>query len=116
MSASTKSKLKPIAKPTSREVPMTESDYETIYSNYIGVEATPFDVALMFAEIDNNRSGDGQIIAIPKVKVIMAPEQAANLMRMLQEVLNKYIQRTGVLRQAAIQADLEANSEVQSDR
>jgi hypothetical protein len=72
-----------------------DAQYPTLYSNFMGVGASPFDVSIIFAEVDQSEEGSS---AIPRMKVIMAPEQAANLIYMLSQVLKQYVAANGKLR------------------
>jgi hypothetical protein len=71
-----------------------DAEYPTVYSNFMGVGATPFDISIIFAEV----SQDGKGLATPRVKIIIAPEQAANLIQMLGDILPKYVAVNGKLR------------------
>jgi hypothetical protein len=79
---------------------MADIECPTVYSNFMGVGATPFDLAIIFGEVDISDSHDAE--ANPKVKVILAPEQAANLIKMVKDVLDQYVQANGPLRNKAI--------------
>jgi hypothetical protein len=67
----------------------------SLYTNFMGVGTTPFDVSIIFAEVDQR---DGKTEAMPKIKVMMAPEQAANLAGMLTQALHQFILANGKLR------------------
>lgn len=83
-----------------RRIVMKNTDCPTVYSNFMGVGATPFDLAIIFGEVDlSEESGTG---ANPKVKVILAPEQAANLIKMVGDVLKQYVAANGSLRAGGV--------------
>lgn len=79
--------------------------YPSIYSNFLGVGATAFDISILFAEQDNSTSGDAD--AIPRVKVTIAPEQAANLMQLLGTILQQYVEASGKLRKGGLEIPTE---------
>lgn len=89
-----------------------ELDYPSVYANVIGIGLTPFDINLIFGEI--GESTPTELSGIPKVKILLAPEQAANLMKLLSLVLETYREGNGQLRTAGavdvdnIQAQLNA--------
>lgn len=83
-------------KRTLRAAKVLEADHPTVYSNFIGVGATQFDVSIVFGEITGT---DGpNALATPRVKIVVAPEQAANLVRMLSATLENYVAHNGPLR------------------
>lgn len=100
--ASTKA-IPPKANKHKRKISMKDLDCPTVYSNFMGVGASPFDLSIMFGEVDLSGSIAGE--ATPKVKIIMAPEQADNLIRMMRSVLDRYIEANGPLRPGGM-ADL----------
>ena len=74
-----------------------EIEYPTVYSNMMGIGMTPFDIAIVFGEVDHATTDE--VLAIPRVKVLLAPEQAANLLQMLGAALTKFSENNGNLRQ-----------------
>lgn len=88
-----------------RKILMKNTDCPTVYSNFMGVGATPFDLAIIFGEVDLTEGSESQ--ANPKVKVILAPEQAANLIKMVGEVLKQYVAANGTLRTGGMIEGLE---------
>lgn len=79
-----------------RTATLVAVDHPTVYSNFMGVGATQFDIAIIFAEVTGM---DGpQALATPRVKVLLSPEQAANLIRMVGETLQVYVKHNGPLR------------------
>ena len=73
-----------------------EIDYPSVYANVMGFGMSPFDIALIFGEIGD--STPSQVLATPKVKLLLSPEQAANLMKLLGVALSAYVQNNGPLR------------------
>jgi len=73
---------------------------------------SPFDISFTLGEI-----GDATptvVHAKPKVKILLAPEQAANLMKLLNVALQAYVQNNGVLRLGgAVNLD-EVNEQIQA--
>jgi uncharacterized protein DUF3467 len=75
-----------------------EVEHPTIYSNMMGVGATPFDIAVTFAEVE--KGTPEEVIGVPRVKILLAPEQASNLLIMLKAVLDQYTAGNGPLRES----------------
>ena len=73
-------------------------EYPTVYCNMMGIGATAFDIAIIFGETD--KATKDEVVGIPRVKVLLSPEQAANLVTMVQTVLAEYVKDNGPLRQA----------------
>ena len=73
-----------------------EIEYPSIYSNFMGIAATPFDVGIIFGEVV--ASEGNEVVPNPRVKVLLAPEQAANLAKLLNSVLDQYVKNNGQLR------------------
>lgn len=90
-------KLEAVApKLPTRTARFKEIEYPSIYSNIMGVTATPFDVGIIFGEVD--AATDSEIVASPRAKVLLAPEQAANLVKLLNSVLDQFVKNNGQLR------------------
>ena len=64
----------------------------------MGFALSPFDVTLIFGEI--GEATPTEVVGIPKAKIILSPEQAANLIKLLQLGLSTYVQNNGQLRTA----------------
>jgi hypothetical protein len=88
--------LKPAVKQISR---FKEIEHPSIYSNFMGVTASPFDISIIFGEVEQATAAE--VVGIPRVKVTIAPEQAANLIQMLSSLLQKYVEGNGALRQSS---------------
>jgi hypothetical protein len=73
-------------------------DYPAVYSNMMGIGATAFDISIIFGEVE--RAGKDEVVGIPRVKVTLSPEQAANLLIMVQAVLDGYVKGNGPLRES----------------
>lgn len=73
-----------------------DGEYPTVYSNQIGVGMTPFDLAIVFGEVQN--SDEATVTGIPRVKILLAPEQASNLIQLLTVALEHYSNANGPLR------------------
>jgi hypothetical protein len=86
--------LKPAVKQISR---FKEIEHPSIYS--MGVTASPFDISIIFGEVEQATAAE--VVGIPRVKVTIAPEQAANLIQMLSSLLQKYVEGNGALRQSS---------------
>ena len=75
-----------------------EQDYPTVYSNLMGFGMTPFDLAIVFGEVGD--ATPEQVTGIPRVKVLLTPEQASNLVKLLSLALNSYVENNGQIRSA----------------
>src|SRR5260370_29817335 len=85
---------KPQAKlPSGQVVKWKELDHPSVYANIIGFGMSQFDINLIFGEIGD--STPSQAVAIPKVKVFLTPEQAANTMKLLSVALEAYVAGNG---------------------
>jgi hypothetical protein len=73
-----------------------EIEYPTIYSNIIGIGASPYDISIVFGVVDN--ATETEVMAKPLVKVLMAPEQAANVVKIISKMLERYQEANGQLR------------------
>jgi len=82
--------------PGGQTVVWKDEAFPTVYSNLIGFSLTPFDISIMFGEV-----GEGthtEIKGTPKVKVLLSPEQASNLMKLLGVAIKSYVEANGLLR------------------
>jgi hypothetical protein len=75
-----------------------EIDFPAIYANMMGIGMTPFDINLIFGEV--LESDEKSLTGRPLVKVLLAPEQAANLVKLLSIALESYGTTNGALRTA----------------
>lgn len=86
------------AKVKKRIAKWKEGQYPTIYANMMGIGMTPFDINVMFGEVTD--SDDNSVTGTPKVKILLAPEQAANLMKLLSVAVDSFATTNGALRSA----------------
>ena len=75
-----------------------EQEFPSVYANIMGFGLSPFDITLIFGEI--GETTPTEVVGIPKAKIILSPEQAANLIKLLQLGLSTYVQNNGQLRTA----------------
>jgi hypothetical protein len=87
---------KPAKMTNGKNVVWKEIEYPTVYSNLIGFVMTPFDISLVLGEVGD--SNEFQVTGIPRVKVVLSPEQAANLEKLLNLALQNYTKNNGALR------------------
>jgi hypothetical protein len=100
--------------PSGQVVKWKETDCPTFYSNVIGFTLSPFDITLSFGEI--GASTLEELNAIPRVKVIVSPEQAANLTKLLTVALSAYVEGNGQLRTGgAVNID-DLNRQIQAQK
>jgi hypothetical protein len=83
-------------KPTMRVAKWKEGEVPTIYANMMGIGMTPFDVNIVFGEV--LEADEKFLIGVPKIKVLLAPEQAVNLMKLLSVAVDAYVKANGTLR------------------
>jgi Protein of unknown function (DUF3467) len=93
MAGKTQTKL-----PSGQSVKWREQEMPSVYANIMGFAMSPFDISIIFGEI--SEATITEVTAIPKAKVILTPEQAANLMKLLGVALASYISANGQLRTA----------------
>lgn len=74
--------------------------HPSVYTNIMQVGLTPFDIGLVFGEVE--KANAREVTCIPKAKIVLAPEQAANLLQMLAAALQAYAQQYGQLRGTAV--------------
>ncbi len=82
--------------PGGKTVRWQEIDYPTVYCNIMGLGMTPFDIAVTLGEV--GEASPDEVTGIPRVKVLLSPEQAFNLQALLGLAISKYIQANGGLR------------------
>lgn len=83
-------------------------EYPTIYCNMMGIGATAYDITLILGEVES--ATKDEVVGIPKMKLLLAPEQAQNLLTMVKAVLDQYIKHNGPLRESGrvVMPDLDA--------
>ena len=96
--------------PSGQVMKWKEQDYPTVYANLMGFGMSPFDIALVFGEIGD--STVSEVTGIPKVKVLLSPEQAANLAKLLGVAIATYVQNNGQLRTAGAVSLDDINSQL----
>jgi hypothetical protein len=90
--------------PSGQSLKWKDQEFPSFYANIMGFGMSPFDITLIFGEIGESTASE--VTAIPKAKILLAPEQAANLMKLLGVALASYIENNGKLRTAGA-VDLE---------
>jgi len=82
--------------PSGQTVTWNEEKMATYYSNLIGITINAFDIGIIFGQIGK---GDmHQLEGLGLAKVMLTPEQAQNLIKLLTISLAKYIAANGDLR------------------
>jgi hypothetical protein len=74
------------------------ANYPTIYTNIMAVSWNAFDVSLILGQIGETAGID--TLATPQAKIIMTPEQASNMHKLLGVIVGAYIESNGPLRTA----------------
>jgi Protein of unknown function (DUF3467) len=82
--------------PSGQSVTWKDPDFPAVYANIMGFGMSPFDITLIFGEISDATITN--VTATPRAKVILAPEQAANLVKLLSLALSSYVASNGQLR------------------
>ncbi len=86
-----------------------EIDFPTVYANILGVALTPFDIGLIFGQV--GMISEDKIEGIPQVKVLLSPEQAANLLKVLKGAIDAYVKGSGSLRENPMKVALSGTGE-----
>jgi hypothetical protein len=73
-----------------------EVEVQTVYGNVIGIGSSPYDINFIVGEIEGATSDE--VNARPLIKIILAPELAANLATLLGVVMEGYVSGNGPLR------------------
>ena len=82
--------------PSGQTVTWREGSLVTVYANLMALSMTPFDISVTFGEV--GKATIEEVEGIARARVILAPEQASNLMKLLSVAVEKYIQNNGPLR------------------
>jgi hypothetical protein len=88
-------KAEPV-KATKRIAKWKEAEYPTVYANMIGIGMTPFDINIILGEV--LESDETCLTGVPKIKILLAPEQAVNLMKLLSIAVDAYVKSNGTMR------------------
>jgi len=67
--------------PSGQIVKWRGDEFPSYYSNLMAFGMSPFDISITFGEIGNATSKE--VEGVPRAKIILSPEQAANLMKLL---------------------------------
>jgi Protein of unknown function (DUF3467) len=81
---------------TGQVVKWQEREYPIVYSNIMGFSMTAFDISLVFGQV--GEATPEEVKGIPQVKVLLSPEQATNLMKLLDISLKAYVEKHGEIR------------------
>ncbi len=73
-----------------------EIEFPVVYANMMGIGMTPFDINVIFGEVVE--SDEKTITGKPLVKILLTPEQAANLIKLVSIALESYTNANGALR------------------
>lgn len=91
-----------------------DQEYPSVYANIMGLGLSPFDISLIFGEI--GESTPTEVLATARVKVILSPEQASNLMKLLDAAITTYVQNNGQLRAGGAVNPEEINNQLEAQR
>lgn len=82
--------------PSGQTVKWKDQEHPTVYANLMGFGMTPFDLSIIFGEVGD--ATPEHVTGIPRVKVLLTPEQASNLATLLGVALSTYVTNNGQLR------------------
>jgi hypothetical protein len=100
----TQTQAQPDAPPTRKPVLMSGGlEVPTFYANAGAIVVTPFDMQIVFGELQEVTEKAAQARAI--ARIIMSPEHAALLLASLAGQLQEFIKRSGPLRRGHIGTD-----------
>jgi len=81
---------------TGQTIKWNTENTPTVYANILAFGMSPFDISLMFGELGDS---DGtNVTAHGRVKILLSPEQAANLIKLATAALNVYTKTNGAIR------------------
>jgi hypothetical protein len=75
-----------------------DAAFPLVYANLMGFTLTAFDIGILLGLVGD--STPTEVTGIPQVKIVLAPEQAENLMRLLGLALETYVSQHGPLRKS----------------
>jgi hypothetical protein len=90
--------------PTGQVVTWNDEKTSTYYSNLMAFSMTPFDITVIFGEV--GQATENEVQGIGKARIILSPEQALNLHKLIGAAVKKYVAVNGPLRTAGA-VDLE---------
>ena len=79
-----------------KTVKWKDEQFPSVYANIMGIGLSPFDINIVFGEV--GESTDTEVLCTPRVKILLVPEQAANLMKLVSVALEAYTKNNGQLR------------------
>ena len=82
--------------PSGQVVNWDYSGSQTVYANIMGFSMSPFDIAITFGHI--GVATPTEVEALANVKVLISPEQADNLMKLLTIAVRAFVENNGPLR------------------
>ncbi len=91
MSKTTDQKPAPV-----QQVTWKQSDAPSVYANIMAFALSQFDISLFFGQIESGTPTE--LVAATQVRVQLSPEQAANLVKMLNVAIDGYTKANGALR------------------
>jgi hypothetical protein len=84
--------------PSGQILKWATQEFPSVYANVMGFGMSPFDISLVFGEL--GEANPTSVTGIPRVKVLLSPEQAANLMKLLALAIESYTETHGQIRNA----------------
>ena len=84
--------------PSGQVVTWNEEKVSTYYSNLMAFSMTPFDITVIFGEV--GQANENEVQGIGKARIILSPEQAMNLHKLVGAAVMRYVEVNGPLRTA----------------
>jgi hypothetical protein len=101
------------AQTTKRIAKWKDVEYPTVYANMMGIGMTPFDINIIFGEV--LEGDENSITGLPKTKILLSPEQAANLIKLVSIALDAYVKVNGPTRTAGAVDVVEASGQFEAN-
>jgi len=82
--------------PSGQTIKWIDTQLVSHYANIMALSMTPFDISVTFGEI--GVASPTEVEALAKAKIVLSPEQASNLMKLLSVAVEQYTAGNGNLR------------------
>ncbi len=91
--------------PSGQTIEWRDENVTSHYSNLMALSMTPFDITIIFGEV--GKASPESVEGIGRARIILSPEQASNLRKLLGIALDNYVVNNGELRPSgAVDEDL----------
>lgn len=82
--------------PSGQVAKWRDQEFPTVYANMMGIAMTSFDIGIVLGEV--HEATPSLVTGTPRVKVLLTPEQASNLAKLLSVALESYVEANGRIR------------------